>query len=885
MAPSPVSQGYWTPGRGAQLAADLKWPLLASMVLYLPVIMALRHWMRKREPLPIKPFIFAWNFVLAVLSILGAILILLDDWRLILTPFAHERDYMPNTRAVVTLFTLTKALEFGDTVLLALRKRPITFLHAYHHLTVALYCWHAQSLNVSFAHLFVFINLCIHGVMYLYYALSVLFARNKILYKLRPYITGAQLSQMFVGLAITIAALLNPAVTGDLSHYNNAMGALLMYFSYTILFAHFYLKNYVPSVRSGMTVFLSTMHFLALVGLMMMLAHPSRVRLLIEVILIWNISGLGITAGAHRLWAHRSYKANLPARIVLMVLNSIANQGSIYHWARDHRTHHKHSETEKDPHNAKRGFWYSHMGWLILKKPDAVKQAGREIDCSDLLQDPVVVFQKNADPWLAFFFCYIVPGYYTMAVYGSFWLGFFVLGIFRWIVELHATWCVNSVAHLWGERPYDDQINPAESALVAWLTTGEGWHNWHHVYPFDYAASELGMACQWNTAKIFIDSMAAIGWVTDRKRATKFWEQRKSKLAVNAETSAETQQQTLEKIPSEQDLQSVIPPHCQRTSLLLSSFTFVRDVVAIGAVVSVMAVLHLSLGVFSSIILQEGPQTSQWMAAVKVAVWIIYALVQGTAALGLWVIGYECGNVRFSGYEVVDHTLGWLVHSAFLIPYRNHAVAVPDTAKLKPRDSLLTALKWDAFGFLNLPKGLLSFVGMLLSLTVNYYIGTRLGWTPLLLWHGGPLLVVHLWLCVYARLLRAYSGKGASSKKEEGDESEFYTWEWLAHATERLRSNTHVLWVFDALHHNLMSLSLLTHLQLRVPHYHANEASRAIYKLVHGKKGFGAPRKNSNTTAHAHTNHAVWEGVRKTARRAQFVMDDTPVYMTATRGG
>uniref|UniRef100_A0A7S1K3U3 Elongation of fatty acids protein n=1 Tax=Vitrella brassicaformis TaxID=1169539 RepID=A0A7S1K3U3_9ALVE len=253
-----LNEGYWTPGRGAQLAAELKWPLLASMAVYLPVVFSLRRWMRKRDPLPIKPFIFAWNATLSLFSLLGAALILLDDWRLITTPFAHEKDIMPNTRAVVTLFTLTKALEFGDTVLLALRKRPITFLHAYHHLTVALYCWHAQSLNVSFAHLFVFINLCIHGVMYLYYALSVLLSKNKALHKLRPYITGAQLTQMFVGLSITIAALLNPEVTGEPSHFNNAMGALAMYFSYAVLFGQFYICNYMPGVHKKSLLLLSS---------------------------------------------------------------------------------------------------------------------------------------------------------------------------------------------------------------------------------------------------------------------------------------------------------------------------------------------------------------------------------------------------------------------------------------------------------------------------------------------------------------------------------------------------------------------------------------------------------------------------------------------------
>jgi stearoyl-CoA desaturase (delta-9 desaturase) len=88
----------------------------------------------------------------------------------------------------------------------------------------------------------------------------------------------------------------------------------------------------------------------------------------LEAFILWPITGLGITAGVHRLWAHRSYNATLPYRVLLMLFNSIANQGPIYHWARDHRVHHKYSETDADPHNATRGFFFAHMGWLLVKK-------------------------------------------------------------------------------------------------------------------------------------------------------------------------------------------------------------------------------------------------------------------------------------------------------------------------------------------------------------------------------------------------------------------------------------------------------------------------------------------------------------------------------------
>ena len=110
---------------------------------------------------------------------------------------------------------------------------------------------------------------------------------------------------------------------------------------------------------------------------------------------LYIIGGLGITAGAHRLWAHRTYKAKTPLRILLAFFQTLAVQNSIYEWCRDHRVHHKHSETDGDPHNAKRGFFFSHVGWLLMKKHPEVFRKGSKISCDDLLADSVVAFQKK----------------------------------------------------------------------------------------------------------------------------------------------------------------------------------------------------------------------------------------------------------------------------------------------------------------------------------------------------------------------------------------------------------------------------------------------------------------------------------------------------------
>ncbi|MBN3302759.1 WNT8B protein, partial [Amia calva] len=107
------------------------------------------------------------------------------------------------------------------------------------------------------------------------------------------------------------------------------------------------------------------------------------------------ISALGVTAGAHRLWSHRSYKASLPLRMFLATANSMAFQNDIYEWARDHRVHHKYSETDADPHNAVRGFFFSHIGWLLVRKHPDVIEKGRKLELGDLRADKVVMFQRK----------------------------------------------------------------------------------------------------------------------------------------------------------------------------------------------------------------------------------------------------------------------------------------------------------------------------------------------------------------------------------------------------------------------------------------------------------------------------------------------------------
>nr|KAI8731326.1 acyl-CoA desaturase-like [Biomphalaria glabrata] len=233
--------------------------------------------------------------------------------------------------------------------------------------------------------------------------------------------------------------------------------------------------------------------------------------------LMYYFAAMGITAGAHRLWSHRSYKGKLPLRIFLAICNCISFQNSIFEWARDHRAHHKFSETDADPHNAKRGFFFAHIGWLLVKKHPDVKEKGKMIDLSDLTNDPVVAFQDRHYKKLILLFCFILPTFVPVYFWGeSFHIAFYIAAILRYTLVLNATWLVNSAAHMWGQRPYDERINPAENLGVAFCATGEGFHNYHHVFPHDYSTSEYGW--HFNLTTMFIDTMYFLGQAYDRRK-------------------------------------------------------------------------------------------------------------------------------------------------------------------------------------------------------------------------------------------------------------------------------------------------------------------------------------------------------------------------------
>ncbi|ETV90558.1 hypothetical protein H310_14683 [Aphanomyces invadans] len=159
----------------------------------------------------------------------------------------------------------------------------------------------------------------------------------------------------------------------------------------------------------GNVVVMTAWHVGAAYGAFYVMPEASWGAILVLWVSFWFWSALGVTAGSHRLWSHRSYKAKLPLQVFLMLLSSMAYQNSIFEWSRDHRVHHKGSDTTADPHNSNRGFFFAHMGWLLMRKhPDVFKES-KKINNTDLETDPIVQFQKRHYQLIALSMCYGFP--------------------------------------------------------------------------------------------------------------------------------------------------------------------------------------------------------------------------------------------------------------------------------------------------------------------------------------------------------------------------------------------------------------------------------------------------------------------------------------------
>ena len=225
----------------------------------------------------------------------------------------------------------------------------------------------------------------------------------------------------------------------------------------------------------------------------------------------WN--GLSITVGYHRLWSHRTYQAHPIVKWFLLIGGTLAVQGSVFDWCAGHRIHHRHvDDIYQDPYSAKRGFWFSHIGWMLRNYPSGNYDYK---NIPDLKADPVLVAQdKYYALWilLANIGLPALAGWLVGDVTGTLVLA----GLLRLVLSHHFTFFINSLCHMFGTRPYTDTNTARDNPILAIFTWGEGYHNYHHYFQYDYRNGVKWW--QYDPSKWIIYGLSKVGLTWDLKR-------------------------------------------------------------------------------------------------------------------------------------------------------------------------------------------------------------------------------------------------------------------------------------------------------------------------------------------------------------------------------
>ncbi|XP_018574709.1 acyl-CoA desaturase [Anoplophora glabripennis] len=221
---------------------------------------------------------------------------------------------------------------------------------------------------------------------------------------------------------------------------------------------------------------------------------------------------MGVAAGAHRLWAHRSYTATGALRLFLLLCQTMSGTGTIYDWVRWHRLHHKHFGTDLDPFNPNRGWFYAHVHSVALRLSPAQEKALEEIDMTDIEAEKMVMFQKKWYPLLYLIFVLLLPINAPAEYWGeSLYASLFLVGWFRYAFGLQLAWLIHSATKIWGLQPGEKY--PCDTNLV-FILTKSNWLSYHYLAPWDYQTSEYGQYGN-DTVTKFIRICAALELATD----------------------------------------------------------------------------------------------------------------------------------------------------------------------------------------------------------------------------------------------------------------------------------------------------------------------------------------------------------------------------------
>jgi fatty-acid desaturase len=238
-------------------------------------------------------------------------------------------------------------------------------------------------------------------------------------------------------------------------------------------------RQAVPQREQSMSLSWSNVVFFGTVHALVLLApwFFSWSALGVAIVLHWFTGSIGICLGYHRLLTHRSLQVPKWLEYIITFIGALAMQGGPIFWVAGHRMHHLHTEdVDNDPYSARRGFWWSHMLWILYPQPKFFDYDSYKKFAPDLEKDG---FYRWLDRYFLLLQLPLGVVLYFLGGWSFVFYGLVMRAVFLW----HSTWLINSASHITGYRTFDSEDNSRNLWWAAILTYGEGWHNNHHAHP------------------------------------------------------------------------------------------------------------------------------------------------------------------------------------------------------------------------------------------------------------------------------------------------------------------------------------------------------------------------------------------------------------------
>jgi len=231
------------------------------------------------------------------------------------------------------------------------------------------------------------------------------------------------------------------------------------------------------------TIFLALFHIVGgFFVVRYLINYQLDLRLIGLGVAFYLLTGFSITAGYHRLFSHRSYEAHPVLQLFYLLFGAAAFENSALNWCSDHRVHHRYVDNEDDPYNINKGFWYAHIGWILVEKSPKKEFPQYK---RDLQKNKLIAWQNKYYILIAVLMSFILPALIG-GLFGKAMGAFLIAGLGRIIVVHHATFFINSLCHMWGKQTYTDENTAKDNFVLALFTYGEGFHNFHHLFHQDY---------------------------------------------------------------------------------------------------------------------------------------------------------------------------------------------------------------------------------------------------------------------------------------------------------------------------------------------------------------------------------------------------------------